>query len=76
MELDALIVTPIQAVEIEAINATFNNRRLEPVVAVDGRKVLPAALLTDCAPGGWWYAYATLLNAMEHATVELPEDET
>jgi len=74
--VNALIVTPAQAAEIDAINATFRDRRLEPVEAVDGRKVLPASLLTDCAPGGWWFAYAALLNAMERATVELPEDET
>lgn len=74
--MNALVVTPAQAVKIDSINATYRDRCLEPVEAIDGRKVLPASLLTDCDPGGWWYAYATLLHAMERATVELPEDET
>ena len=62
--LDALIVTAEQATQIDIINEGFADRRLEPVLAKDGRKVLPAGLLGDIGTQdnpGWWYDYGYLL---------------
>lgn len=74
--LDALIVTPEQAAQIAVINEGFTDRALLPATAKDGRKVLPADLLTDIgtqeAPG-WWYDYGYLLILMQRETVEMPD---
>jgi len=74
--LDALIVTAEQATQIDIINEGFADRRLEPVLAKDGRKVLPAGLLGDIGTQdnpGWWYDYGYLLIIMQRETVEMPD---
>lgn len=76
MNLDALIVTDAQAAQIAIINEGFTDRQLVPVLDKDGRKVLPADLLTDIGTQdkpGWWYDYGFLLLLMERETVELPD---
>lgn len=76
MTLDALIVTDDQAAQIAIINEGFTDRSLVPVLAKDGRKVLPADLLTDIGTQdkpGWWYDYGYLLILMDRETVEMPD---
>ena len=76
MHFDALLVTDAQSEQIAIVNAQMTDRQLVPVLDKDGRKVLPADLLTDIGTQeaqGWWYDYGFLLLLMERETVELPD---
>lgn len=46
-------------------------RQIIPVLADDGRWVLPADLLDDCGPGQTWEAYGPLLTALIVEEVEV-----
>jgi hypothetical protein len=74
--LDALIVPAEQAAQIDLINAEDPSRQLQPVLALDGRKVLPAALLTDCGPGQTWAAYHDILTVLDREIVPMPDSSS
>ncbi len=76
MNLDALIVSPIDLDAIEVVNEVQTTKRLEPVIAADGRKVLPADLLTDCHVGQTWADYREILLRLPRETVEMPESSS
>ena len=76
MQFDALLVTDAQSEQIAIINAQMTDRQLVPVLDKDGRKVLPADLLTDCHVGQTWADYREILLRLPRETVELPEAST
>jgi hypothetical protein len=73
MQLDALIVTPTDLDAIEVVNEVQTTKKMVPVLAADGRTVLPADLLTDCHVGQTWADYREILLRLTRETVEMPE---
>lgn len=72
--MDALVVTPVAAAAIAAMNAG-SSRRIEPVTDTQGRTVIGADVLSCIGPGEYLEAFAHLVRDLPRTTAEIPRTE-